>query len=224
MKHSLFVLIPVLCAIPVYATVNDMPSWDSWQGESGSELDSTEEEILGEFIESGCMSFSEFSDIGRVSDIVSPDHPTSHPDPGHPGILPEWTRRMRQWETEVPDIRGFTWVLRHLDLSWMQHSYLDFLTLWVDYELGLLKEYHEIGGIREAFFEEFLEDFYMPVSVYFIWDERAWYEDDVHDLLSEAIGEIHEMLSPEQLEEAGELVEYMLERSGSEMDLSAGSW
>ena len=104
-------------------------------------------------------------------------------------------------------------MLKQIELTMMQITYLDALSLWVEYEVNELRDYHEIDDIRRSFFEGFVEDFYMPVNIYFLWEDRNWYTSDVHDLIADAMSEVHDMLSPEQLARAGQIVEYMLSHS-----------
>lgn len=193
---------------------NSMPDWESWAGESGSEdeYNSAQGDILDEFIDSNGMSFSDFNDyMNNYGGYDSTDLAfQSNAVRPYSGRYQDWVRRIYQWENEIPDIRGFSWMLKQLDISRMQMMYLDALTLWVEFEINELRDYHEIESIRISFFEEFVEEFYMPVDIYFLWEDRNWYESDVHDLISDVMNEIHEMLSIEQLTEAREIVEYML--------------
>lgn len=193
---------------------NSMPDWESWVGESGSEgeYNSAQGDILEEFIDSNGMSFSDFNDYMNNCGGYDSNDPAFQSTAVHPysGRYQDWARRIYQWEKEIPDIRGFAWMLKQLDLSLIQMTYLNALTLWVEFEINELRDYHEIADIRISFFEEFVEDFYMPVDIYFLWEDRNWYESDVHDLISDVMNEIHEMLSPEQLAEARQIVGYML--------------
>ena len=219
----IIVLLLVVAVIPSHGQKWDhgftgsegsMPEWEGMSGESAyeGEYGSVQDDILEEFIDSGWMSFSDFSDYvndygGDIFDdpqwqsrAVYPSSSSYH----------DWVRKIYQWEDEIPDIRGFSWMLKQLDLSWMQLIYLDALTLWVEFELNDLRYYHEIDDIRSSFFEGFVEDFYMPVNTYFLWEDRNWYTSDVHDLIADAMSEIHDMLSYEQLVQARQIVEYML--------------
>jgi hypothetical protein len=222
MKY-IIVLILVIAFVPSHGqkwdhgfegSENSMPGWEDWSGESGyeGEDESAQDYIFHEFIDSGWMSFSDFSDyMNDYGDDLSddPEWQSSALDPSSSSCH-DWVRRMYQWEDEIPDIRGFSWMLIQLDLSWMQSMYLDVLTLWVEYELNDLRNYHALDEIRSSFFEEFTEDFYMPVDTYFLLEDRNWYTSDVHDLIADAMSEIHDMLSYEQLAQARQIVEYML--------------
>lgn len=193
---------------------SSMPNLEDRSGESESEGDyeSTMDDILEEFIDSNGMSFSDFSDYMNDCSSYYSDDSESQSTVVHTysASFNNWDRRIYRWEDEIPDIMGFAWMLKQLDLSRMQMSYLDALTLWVELEIDELQDYHEIDDIRNTFFEDFVEDFYMPIEMYFLWEDRNWYESDLHDLIADAMSEIHEMLSIEQLADARQIVEYML--------------
>ena len=199
---------------------NSMPNWEGWSGESSceEEYESPLDNILGVFIDSDGMSFSDFTDYMNDYGSYYPDDPELHSSVSYPSSssYDDWIRRIYKWEDEIPDIRGFTWMLGQLELSQMQSIYLGALSLWVEFEVNELRDYHEIEDIRRSFFEGFVEDFYMPVSIYFIWEDRNWYESDMHDLIADAMSEIHEMLSTEQLAQARQIAGYMLSHSHPE--------
>lgn len=220
MKYMI-VLLLAAAAVPSHAqkwdhgfegSENSMPDWEDWSGESVYEYESAYGEILDEFIDTGWMSFSDFSDYMNDYGGDFSDDPELQSGAVYPSSSSwhDWAMRMHQWESEIPDISGFSWMLNQLDLSWIQLMYLDALTLWVEFELNDLRCYHELDDIRSAFFEGFVEDFYMPVDTYFLWEDRNWYTSDVHDLIADAMSEIHDMLSYEQLAQARQIVEYML--------------
>ncbi len=222
MKYFI-VLLLVIAVIPSHGqkwdhgfegSENSMPGWEDWSGESGyeGEYESAQYDIYYEFMDFGWMSFSDFSDyMNDYGDNIS-DDPQWQSSAVYPSgsSYHAWVRKIYRWENEIPDIRGFSWMLKQLDLSWMQLMYLDALTLWVESELNDLRNYHELDEIRSSFFEGFVENFYMPVDAYFLWEDRNWYQSDVHDLIADAMSEIHDMLSYEQLAHAGQIVEYML--------------
>ncbi len=222
MKY-IIVLILVIAVVPSHGqkwdhgfegSENSMPDWEDWSEDPGYEGadESAQDDIFHEFVDSGWMSFSDFSDyMNDYGDDLS-DDPEWQSGTVYPSSSSrhDWAVRMHQWESEIPDINGFSWMLKQLDLSWMQLMYLDVLTLWVEYELNDLRNYHQLDEIRSSFFEEFTEDFYMPVDIYFLWEDRNWYTSDVHDLIADAMSEIHDMLSYEQLAQARQIVEYML--------------
>ncbi len=199
---------------------NTMPDWEGWSGESGceEEYESPLDDVLEVFISSGGMSFSDFTDYMNDYRSYYPDDPELQSSVLYPSSssYDDWVRRIYRWEDEIPDIRGFTWMLKQIELSMMQITYLDALSLWVEYEVNELRDYHGIDDIRCSFFEGFVEDFYMPVDTYFLWEERNWYQSDVHDLLADAMSEIHEMLSSGQLAHAEQIVEYMLSHPSPE--------
>lgn len=191
-----------------------MPEWEGWSDESAceEEYESPLDDILEVFISSGGMSFSDFSDYMNDYGSYYSDDPQTQSSVLYPSSssYDDWVRRIYLWEDDIPDIRGFTWMLKQMELSTMQITYLDALSLWVEYELNELRDYHELDDIRRSFFEGFVEDFYMPVDTYFLWEDRNWFQSDAHDVLADAMSEIHDMLSSEQLAQAGQIVEYML--------------
>lgn len=193
---------------------NSMPNWEGWSGESAceEEYESPLDDVLEVFISSGGMSFSDFTDYMNDYGSYYSDDPQLQSSVLYPSSTSydDWVRRIYRWEDDIPDIRGFTWMLKQMEFSLMQITYLDALSLWVEYELNELRDYHELDDIRRSFFEGFVEDFYMPVDTYFLWEDRNWYQSDVHDVLADAMSEIHDMLSSEQLAQAGQIVEYML--------------
>ncbi len=193
---------------------NSIPDWEGWSGESAceEEYESPHDDILDEFIYSGGMSFSAFTDYMNDYASYYSDDPELQSSVLYPSrsSYDDWVRRIYQWEDDIPDIRGFTWMLKQLELSRMQITYLDALSLWVEFEIDELRDYHEIADNRSSFFEGFTEDFYMPVDIYLLLEDRNWYTSDVHDLIADAMSEIHEMLSIDQLDEARQIVDYML--------------
>ncbi len=170
---------------------------------------------LEPFIDSDGMSFSEFRAFAEETSLLEPDEfdntMSNYQEnvSSHYRYQYSWVRRIFEWEDEIQDIRGFTYLLTRLDLSRIQIMYLSALTLYIEYEIEDLRDYHDVGGIRREFFEEFVDDFYMPVSIYFIWENRTWYEDDIHDLIAYATGEIHDMLTDSQLAMARMIVDRM---------------
>ncbi len=170
---------------------------------------------LEPFIDSEGMSFSEFRVFAEETSLLEPDEFDDAMSNYREYVSRRyrhqnrWVRRIFEWEDEIQDIRGFTYMLTRLELSRIQIMYLSALTSYIEYEIEDLRDYHDIGGIRREFFEEFVDDFYMPVSIYFIWEDRSWYESDIHDLIAYAVGEIHDMLTDSQLETAGEIVARM---------------
>ena len=221
MKYIIILLL-VIAVIPSHGqkwdhgfegSENSMPGWEDWSEESGyeGEDESAQDDIFHEFLDSGWMSFSDFSDYMSDYGDDFPDDPEWQSSAVHPSSSSwhDWAMRMQQWENEIPDISGFSWMLKQIDLSPMQLMYLEALTLWVEYELNDLRYYHELDEIRSSFFEGFVEDFYMPVDIYFLWEDRNWYTSDVHDLIADAMSEIHDMLSYEQLAQARQIVDYM---------------
>ncbi|MCD4846921.1 MAG: hypothetical protein K8R76_01875 [Candidatus Aegiribacteria sp.] len=170
---------------------------------------------LEPFIDSEGMSFSEFRVLAEETSLLEPDEFDDAMSNYQEYVSRRyrhqysWVRRIFAWEDEIQDIRGFTYMLTRLELSRIQIMYLNELTSYIEYEIEDLRDYHDIGGIRREFFEEFVDDFYMPVSIYFIWEDRGWYESDIHDLIAYAVGEIHDMLTDSQLETAREIVDRM---------------
>lgn len=170
---------------------------------------------LEPFIESEGMSFSEFRVLAEETSLLESDEFDDAMSNYREYVSRRyrhqysWVRRIFEWEDEIQDIRGFTYMLTRLELSRIQIMYLNELTSYIEYEIEDLRDYHDVGGIRREFFEEFVDDFYMPVSIYFIWEDRNWYESDIHDLIAYAVGEIHDMLTDSQLEMAREIVDRM---------------
>ncbi|MCK5115376.1 MAG: hypothetical protein KAR44_02175 [Candidatus Aegiribacteria sp.] len=228
MKYMIVLLLTV-AAIPSHAqkwdhgfkdSENTMPDWEGWSDESAceEEYESPLDDVHEAFIASGGMSFSDFTDYMNDYGSYYSDDPELQSSVLYPSSssYDDWVRRIYLWEDEIPDISGFTWMLKQIELSMMQITYLDALSLWVEYEVNQLQDYHEIDDIRCSFFEGFVEDFYMPVGTYFLWEERNWYQSDLHDLLADAMSEIHDMLSSEQLAHAEQIVEYMLSHPSPE--------
>ena len=170
---------------------------------------------LEHFIDSEGMSFSEFRVYAEETSLLEPDEFDDAMSNYREYVSRRyrhrysWVRRIFEWEDEIQDIRGFTYLLTRLELSGIQILYLNELTSYIEYEIDELREYHDVGGIRREFFEEFVDDFYMPVSIYFIWEDRSWFESDIHDLIAYAVGEIHDMLTDSQLETARMIVDRM---------------
>ena len=57
------------------------------------------------------------------------------------------------------------------------------------------------------FFEAFTDDMYMETTVYFTFGAGQWYQDEMNDLMAWTMGMVNDMLTDEQLEEAGHIVE-----------------
>ncbi|MCK4506379.1 MAG: hypothetical protein KAW14_12260 [Candidatus Aegiribacteria sp.] len=198
MKYFVFSVL-VLLAFSSYA--------EKWSFDSSDQLEP--------FIVSDGMSFSEFRVFAEETSLLEADEFDDAMSNYQEYVSRRyrhqysWVRRIFEWEDEIQDIRGFTYMLTRLELSRIQILYLNELTAYIEYEIKDLRDYHGVGEIRREFFEEFVGDFYMPVSIYFIWEDRSWYESDIHDLIAYSVGEIHDMLTDSQLETARMIVDRM---------------
>ncbi len=118
----------------------------------------------------------------------------------------EWMERIRDWESVMPELRGFHMLLDRLDLTSSQHRSLNSISERVQDGLDELREDYDLGGTRRAVFEAFVDDMYMTSSVEMaIWD-RQWFQQGALGLVTDAMGEIHEMLSEEQLRTARDII------------------
>lgn len=193
--------------IAVLALLAFSSSAEKWDFDSSDQLEP--------LIDSVGMTFSEFRVLAEETSLLEADEFDDAMSNYREYVSRRyrhrysWVRRIFEWEDEIQDIRGFTYMLTRLELSRIQIMYLNELTSYIEYEIEDLKDYHGVGGIRREFFEEFVDDFYIPVSIYFIWEDRSWYESDIHDLIAYAVGEIHDMLTDSQLEMAREIVDRM---------------
>ncbi|MCD4708882.1 MAG: hypothetical protein K8S62_14215 [Candidatus Sabulitectum sp.] len=122
-----------------------------------------------------------------------------------------WLVRMYDWESEIPAMRGISRLLSRLDLSRDQYCYLDALTFYVEFHLEALRSTYGADSGRMDFFEAFTEDMYMETTVYFAFEERQWYQSEMNDLMAWAMGMVNDMLTTEQLDDAGYIVEWELQ-------------
>lgn len=209
------ILVLFVVSIPIISIQAE--KWNSdredWKQETSNTVEST---ILFEsFLDADGMSFTEFLEFTEESSITEPEYSNGSDADHQENIYRSsrysyaWARRTMEWESEIQDIRGFTRLLMRLNLDRMQMMYLDVLTGYVEYNIEELREYHDVCNIRRDFFMAFVDDFYMPVDIYFIWEDRSWFESDLHDLVAYAIGEINEMLTNSQLTMAQEIVTHI---------------
>jgi hypothetical protein len=127
--------------------------------------------------------------------------------PGQPPYDHPWLERIQDWEQVLPELRGFGMLLANLELTGEQMAALDELSLGVERQLEELRSEYDLSGTRRAVFEAFADDMYMSSSVEMaIWD-RQWFQQDALHLVTDAMGEINELLTEEQLQTARSLID-----------------
>ena len=168
--------------------------------------------MLDRFLENGGMTYLEFSEEYENYQSEQWGRPSSS----------RWLVRMYDWESEIPAMRGISRLLSRIDLSREQGCYLDALTFYVDFQLDAIRSTYGSGSGRMDFFQAFTEDMYMETTVYFAFEQRQWYQSEMNDLMSWAMGLVNDMLTTGQMEDARYIVEW--EMQGWDVRNSWSGW